>query len=68
MLRPETGPLRDTRSLILKTHQSLKPVSNPAYLKTFLEAQLPAALELLRQMVGINSFTLNPEAFSVVYR
>jgi glutamate carboxypeptidase len=27
----------------------------------FLEAQLPAALELLRQMVGINSFTGNRE-------
>lgn len=32
---------------------------NPASLRQFLEAQLPAALELLRQMVGINSFTLN---------
>jgi glutamate carboxypeptidase len=31
-----------------------------ARLKSFLEAQLPEALELLRQMVGINSFTLNP--------
>ncbi len=34
---------------------------NPATLKPFLTAQLPAALELLRQMVGINSFTLNPD-------
>ena len=33
---------------------------NPAALNQFLEAQLPSALELLRQMVGINSFTLNP--------
>lgn len=32
---------------------------NPALLNQFLEAQLPAALEMLRQMVGINSFTLN---------
>ena len=32
---------------------------NPVLLNQFLEAQLPAALEILRQMVGINSFTLN---------
>ena len=30
-------------------------------LQTFLEAQMPAALEMLRQMVGINSFTSNRE-------
>jgi len=34
---------------------------NPSTLTQFLEAQLPAALERLRQMVGINSFTLNRE-------
>lgn len=32
---------------------------NPAYLNQFLEARLPAALEMLRRMVEINSFTLN---------
>jgi glutamate carboxypeptidase len=32
-----------------------------AHLTTYLEAQLPAALELLREMVAINSFTGNPE-------
>jgi len=32
---------------------------NPASLTQFLEGQFPAALEMLRQMVGINSFTLN---------
>ncbi len=32
---------------------------NPVLLNQFLDAQLPAALDLLRQMVGINSFTLN---------
>ncbi len=32
---------------------------NPAVLNQFLAAQFPAALEMLRQMVGINSFTLN---------
>jgi glutamate carboxypeptidase len=31
----------------------------PQTLKSFLQAQLPAALDLLRQMVGINSFTSN---------
>jgi glutamate carboxypeptidase len=32
-----------------------------ATLNQFLEAELPPALEILRQMVGINSFTLNRE-------
>ena len=30
-------------------------------LREFLHSQMPAALEMLRQMVGINSFTANPE-------
>ena len=30
-------------------------------LKKFIESRMPAAWELLRQMVGINSWTLNPE-------
>jgi glutamate carboxypeptidase len=34
---------------------------NAAQLNSYLQAELPGALELLRQMVGINSFTLNPE-------
>ena len=37
------------------------PMLDIATLNQFLEAQLPAALEILRQMVGINSFTLNRE-------
>ena len=32
---------------------------NVSTLNQFLEAQLPAALEMLRHMVGINSFSLN---------
>lgn len=32
---------------------------HPPHLNSFLEAQLPTALDWLRQMVGINSFTLN---------
>jgi glutamate carboxypeptidase len=34
---------------------------NVSTLNQFLEAQLPSALEMLRRMVGINSFTLNRE-------
>jgi len=34
---------------------------NNSKLQASLESDLPAALELLRQMVGMNSFTLNPE-------
>jgi len=34
---------------------------NVSTLNQFLESQLPRALEMLRQMVGINSFTLNRE-------
>jgi len=37
-------------------------------LKHFLDQQLPAALELLRQMVGINSFTTNPEGVNRLAR
>jgi len=40
---------------------STTPMLNPATLNQFLEARLPAALDLLRHMVGINSFTLNRE-------
>jgi glutamate carboxypeptidase len=43
-------------------------MSNPAKLIAFLEAQLPAALELLRRMVGINSFTLNPDGVNHLAR
>jgi glutamate carboxypeptidase len=36
-------------------------MTTAASLKNFLETQMPAALEMLRQMVGINSFTGNRE-------
>lgn len=39
-----------------------------AKLKSQLESELPAALELLRQMVGINSFTQNPEGVNRLAR
>src|SRR6478609_9768893 len=35
-------------------------MDNAARLRTFLESIMPRGLELLREMVGINSFTLNP--------
>lgn len=37
-------------------------------LKEFLNQQMPAALEQLRQMVGINSFTLNPDGVNRLAR
>jgi glutamate carboxypeptidase len=36
-------------------------VQNIAPLKEFLDQQLAGALEMLRQMVGINSYTVNPD-------
>ena len=36
-------------------------MTDAGILKTFLEGQMPAALEMLRRMVGINSFTANRE-------
>src|SRR5262245_6454335 len=41
---------------------------NVALLNSFLEEQLPSALEMLRQMVGINSFTLNREGVNHLSR
>src|SRR5439155_26724447 len=41
---------------------------DPTALKSYLDQQLPAALEILRQMVGINSFTSNPEGVARLAR
>ncbi len=41
---------------------------NTAKLNAHLAVELPAALELLRQMVGINSFTANPEGVNRLAR
>ncbi|HEX5222985.1 MAG TPA: M20/M25/M40 family metallo-hydrolase [Verrucomicrobiae bacterium] len=41
---------------------------NVSQLTGFLEAQLPAALEMLQQMVGINSFTLNRDGITRLSR
>jgi glutamate carboxypeptidase len=40
---------------------TLAAVQNRASLKEFLESQMPPALEMLRQMVGMNSYTANRE-------
>ncbi|HTL15898.1 MAG TPA: M20/M25/M40 family metallo-hydrolase [Patescibacteria group bacterium] len=34
---------------------------DPSTLRTFLQNQMPNAIEMLQQMVGINSFTANPD-------
>jgi len=41
-------------------HSNFWPMQNTAQLKLFLEKHLPPGLEMLRQMVAINSFTGNP--------
>ena len=41
--------------------RTLAAMQNHASLKSFLEGQVPSALEMLRQMVGINSYTANRE-------
>src|SRR6266496_15308 len=43
-------------------------MQNSAPLKHFLDQQLPAALEMLRQMVRINSYTANPEGVNRLAR
>src|SRR5262245_23577477 len=40
--------------------QQCLPMHSAAPLRAFFEKLLPSALEMLREMVGINSFTLNP--------
>jgi len=39
-----------------------------AHVKNFLDTQLPEALEILRQMVGINSYTTNQESVNKLAR
>jgi glutamate carboxypeptidase len=43
-------------------------VQNRASLNDFLEGQMPAALEMLRQMVGINSYTANRDGVNRLAR
>src|SRR5258708_37971505 len=55
MRRQITARRIDLRSSVLHAHF----VQNSATLLSFLQQQLPSALEMLRRMVGINSFTNN---------
>jgi glutamate carboxypeptidase len=41
---------------------------NAASLKEFLNGQMPGAIEMLRQMVGINSYTANPDGVNQLAR
>src|SRR5512140_3461423 len=43
-------------------------MQNREPLKNYLESQMPAALEMLRQMVGINSYTANREGVNRLAR
>jgi glutamate carboxypeptidase len=47
---------------------TLIAMQNPASLKEFLESQMPAALGMLREMVGMNSYTANREGVNRVGR
>ena len=47
---------------------NLDRMHEPASFKSFLERQLPQALDLLRQMVGINSYTANPAGVNLLSR
>lgn len=46
----------------------MSPDQLHARLRSYLEAQLPAYLDLLRQMVAINSFTANPAGVNALGR
>jgi len=43
-------------------------MQNAGPLNAFLRSQMPAALEMLRQMVGINSFTGNRDGVNRLSR
>ena len=49
-------------------HSILAGMDNVASLREYLDTQLPAALEMLRQMVGINSYTANRDGVNQVAR
>ncbi len=44
----------------------MSKASDPYEIATYLRAQLPGYLELLRQMVSINSFTANPQGVNAL--
>ena len=53
---------------ILRNYLQSSRVQNVAALKRFLDELFPATLEMLRQMVGINSFTGNPDGVNGLAR
>ena len=48
----------------MSARDTLFAVLNVESLKNFLQGRMPEALEILRQMVGINSFTSNREGLN----
>ena len=50
------------QGLTLRGKFPLSTMLDAVALNAYLQSELPAALELLRQMVGINNFTLNQRA------
>jgi len=57
---PEAGALPEATELTGSPNfTTLNPMQSAASLTDFLTQQMPSALEMLRQMVGINSFTGN---------
>src|SRR6266571_8086927 len=53
---------------IFLNRSTIWPMQDAAAVKEFLNQQLPAALELLRQMVGINSYTANRDGVNCLAR
>ena len=58
-LAPLRGFSAETQLTRTENACTLSSMLNSASLKNYLETQMPAALEMLRQMVGINSYTAN---------
>jgi glutamate carboxypeptidase len=55
-------PVKQSPELTVgRVAKTMDAMHEPAAIFHFLEKQMPAALDLLRQMVSINSFTANPE-------
>src|SRR6478672_384438 len=58
VLRPPEFPSRNSRHNYSERYPAFMIIDTHS-LKAFLETQLPTGLEMLRQMVSINSFTSN---------
>ena len=53
---------------VAENFRTLRLVQDAVRLTDFLKSQMPSGLELLRQMVGINSFTGNREGVNKLGR